>query len=408
MASPCRAVFPLLLLGAMAGCASHHSYRAARYHPSGRHYVPPGPPEDPWGPYIREASARFGVPDQWVREVMRQESGGEQYLGGDLTTSPAGAMGLMQVMPDTYDGLRQRYRLGDDPYDPHDNILAGTAYIREMYDRYGAPGFLAAYNAGPQRLDGYLGGATELPDETINYVASVAPRLGSGTPLTGPLSVYGDNRGTPVSASPAQAAPLPYAGRYAGGTQPLQVAMEPIVSPGDYASPAPAATPVPAGRASGTVAAALPPPVPASAAQVAMEPIVSPGDYAQPAQSQPAPALAPAPPPASQAPQPTFRLVAVSPPRPVSPSAPASVWSIQVGAFATPADARTAAESARALVRFLPARVEPVIGSTSRTDGTVLFRARLKGMSGVQADDACRRLRASGRECMVIPPDGRS
>jgi len=62
--------------------------------------------------------------------------------------SRKGAMGLMQIMPGTWADLRARYGLGADPYDSHDNILAGTAYIRELYDRYGAPGFLAAYNAG--------------------------------------------------------------------------------------------------------------------------------------------------------------------------------------------------------------------------------------------------------------------
>ena len=44
------------------------------------------------------------------------------------------------------------------PTIPHNNILAGTAYMREMYDVYGSPGFLAAYNAGPRRLDDYLAG----------------------------------------------------------------------------------------------------------------------------------------------------------------------------------------------------------------------------------------------------------
>ena len=85
---------------------------------------------------------------------MRQESDGQEQA-----VSSAGAMGLMQVMPDTYDDLRQRHPLGSDPFEPHDNIMAGAAYIREMHDRYGAPGFLAAYNAGPLRLDGYLDGS---------------------------------------------------------------------------------------------------------------------------------------------------------------------------------------------------------------------------------------------------------
>ena len=47
--------------------------------------------------------------------------------------------------------LRARHDLGADPYNPHDNILAGAAYIRELHDRYGSPGFLADYNAGPRR-----------------------------------------------------------------------------------------------------------------------------------------------------------------------------------------------------------------------------------------------------------------
>ena len=103
-------------------------------------------------------------------------------------------MGLMQIMPETFDDLRQRYGLGGDPFELHDNITAGAAYIRKMYDLFGAPGFLAAYNAGPQRLDNYLGGSDSLPDETINYVASIAPHLGSSVPMTGPLAADGQVR----------------------------------------------------------------------------------------------------------------------------------------------------------------------------------------------------------------------
>ena len=108
---------------------------------------------------------------------MRQESGGTLYVNGGLVTSPVGAMGLMQVMPATYDGLRNRYNLGDDPYDPHDNIMAGVAYMREMYDIYGTPGFLAAYNAGPSQLDDYLNNVRGLPNETRRYVASIGPNI---------------------------------------------------------------------------------------------------------------------------------------------------------------------------------------------------------------------------------------
>ena len=183
-------LLPLLLLA--VACGQQRGYveygaptiGGTEYAPS-HYYPPPGPPGDPWGPYIREAASRYGVPEQWVRAVMKQELGGQEQA-----ISPVGAMGLMQVMPATYDGLRARYGLGADPYDPHNNILAGTAYIREMYDRFGAPAFLAAYNAGPDRVEAYLAGAGSLPDETQNYLASVTPDLGSAVPMSGPLAVY--------------------------------------------------------------------------------------------------------------------------------------------------------------------------------------------------------------------------
>lgn len=177
------------MIALLAGCSSKPQVTAqqesSRYlSRAHRNYTPPGPPEDPWGPYVVEASAKFDVPERWIREVMRQESGGKLYgRGGSLITSGAGAMGLMQVMPQTYDELRARYsELGDDPYDPHNNILAGTAYIREMFDIYGSPGFLAAYNAGPGRLDDYLTRNRTLPAETRRYVANIGPRIAGYEP----------------------------------------------------------------------------------------------------------------------------------------------------------------------------------------------------------------------------------
>jgi hypothetical protein len=127
---------------------------------------------------------------------MRQESGGSLYRGGRLITSSAGAMGLMQVMPGTYAELRARYSyLGADPFDPHDNIMAGVAYMREMYDMYGSPGFLAAYNAGPNRLDDYLANQRALPDETRHYVAVIGPSLGTAAPrVRSPAQQYAMNQ----------------------------------------------------------------------------------------------------------------------------------------------------------------------------------------------------------------------
>lgn len=137
---------------------------------------------DPYGAFIAEAAQRFGVPEAWIRAVMRAESAGDVRA-----ISSAGAMGLMQVMPATWAELRVRHRLGGNPYDPRDNILAGAAYLREMHDRYGSPGFLAAYNAGPGRYEEYLAGRP-LPAETRAYVATLAPVVGGGE-LLGPVTV---------------------------------------------------------------------------------------------------------------------------------------------------------------------------------------------------------------------------
>lgn len=129
---------------------------------------------DRWQGLIAEASRRFGVPEAWMRAVMQAESGGRTTLDGRPITSGAGAMGLMQVMPDTYKEMQYAHGLGFDPYDPRDNILAGTAYLRAMYDRYGYPGLFAAYNAGPERYDEYLRYGRPLPPETRAYLATIA------------------------------------------------------------------------------------------------------------------------------------------------------------------------------------------------------------------------------------------
>ena len=137
----------------------------------------------PYAAHIAEASQRFGIPEHWIRAVLRAESAGDVRA-----ISSAGAMGLMQVMPDTWAGLRVRHGLGRDPYDPRDNIMAGTAYLREMFDRYGNVGaMLAAYNAGPGRYDEHRSTGRPLPAETRAYVAALAPILGGAAPSDAPL-----------------------------------------------------------------------------------------------------------------------------------------------------------------------------------------------------------------------------
>jgi soluble lytic murein transglycosylase-like protein len=125
---------------------------------------------DRWQPFISEASKRFAVPENWIRAVIRVESGGRTVLFGKPITSDAGAMGLMQLMRDTYNEMRTRNGLGADPYNARDNILAGTAYLRELYTKYGYPHLFAAYNAGPGRLEDHLHKGHALPAETRAYV----------------------------------------------------------------------------------------------------------------------------------------------------------------------------------------------------------------------------------------------
>lgn len=127
-----------------------------------------------WRAHITEASLRFGVPQRWIERVMRAESGGWTALNGHPTRSRAGAIGLMQLMPKTWGAMRAWLDLGDNPDDPRDNIIAGTAYLRLLYDRFGYPGLFAAYNAGPTRYAAFLRGERRLPGETLAYLGQVA------------------------------------------------------------------------------------------------------------------------------------------------------------------------------------------------------------------------------------------
>ena len=166
---------------------------AAAAEPSSSPSRPLSQPVDQLAAFVSEAARRFGLPEVWIRAVMRAESAGVASA-----TSRKGAVGLMQVMPQTYAELRTQLDLGADPDDPHDNILAGAAYLRAMYDRYGPTGMLAAYNAGPQRWDAHVAGVRALPAETVRYVARLA-RMTGATPL-GPPS----KSGVPVRQSAAE------------------------------------------------------------------------------------------------------------------------------------------------------------------------------------------------------------
>jgi soluble lytic murein transglycosylase-like protein len=169
-----------------------------------------------WRPWIAEAASRFDVPQAWIVAVMAAESGGRTHLDGVPITSRAGAMGLMQLMPETYRELARTHDLGPDPHDPRDNILAGAAYLSAMRARFGYPGLFAAYNAGPARYAAHLRTGQPLPAETRAYIQSLSrtpgeaalpPAVLSGTRLFFDLS-------GPVAPSRADITPAPSAGLF--------------------------------------------------------------------------------------------------------------------------------------------------------------------------------------------------
>lgn len=158
-AAPCGALLAALALP--SGCTQAAAAVQSEAHP----YAAP----------VAEAARRFGIPELWIWRVMHAESRGKVSA-----VSHAGAMGLMQIMPATWASLTARHRLGSNPFDPRANILAGAAYLRAMWDRYGDVRLmLAAYNAGPGRADAYAAGRRGLPAETVAYVGKIAPELGS-------------------------------------------------------------------------------------------------------------------------------------------------------------------------------------------------------------------------------------
>jgi hypothetical protein len=363
----------LAVLVLMSACASNHmnSLREAEQYQAHarRNYTPPGPPEDPWGPYIREAAAKYDVPEQWVRGVMHAESDGRMYENGQLITSDAGAMGLMQVMPGTYDELRARYSLGNDPYDPHDNIMAGTAYLRELYDAYGSPGFLAAYNAGPGRLDDYLTRNRALPDETRHYVAKVGPYLADGTPdRPSSAGEFAMNQ-IPID--------IPRGPRYPVRSEPR------VALANSRYQPHPARG---EGRVPLQVATLPEPPRPPSVPRL---------EYASIAQQRRG-----------------FHLIApaVAEPLPLHHNAGGSVtgnWAIQVGAFGNESQARSAAETARSRAQQELVAGRPYVGAVRQANVT-LYRARLNGLSRDAAVQACEKLSRGRGACIVLSPEAQS
>jgi Transglycosylase SLT domain len=166
--------------------------------------------------HVAEAARHFGLPNDLILAVIHVESAGDAGA-----VSQAGAMGLMQIMPGTWADLRRRYRLGTDPFDARDNIFAGTAYLREMYDQFGSPGFLAAYNAGPGRYADHLATNRPLPHETRDYVAKLVEMLGTNTPVANkiPARERTNWRTAPLFVAPSLANPDAPEGLGASGSE---------------------------------------------------------------------------------------------------------------------------------------------------------------------------------------------
>ena len=377
LGAPFRVLSGVLVLALLSACADKSAGNAVtdarNYRAHARaNYTPPGPPHDPWGPYIVDAAKRFDMPDVWIREVMRAESGGNLYRNGDLVTSSAGAMGLMQVMPGTYSELQERHGLGDDAYDPRNNILAGTAYMREMYEIYGSPGFLAAYNAGPRRLDDYLANQRDLPTETRRYVAKIAPNIVGVFPNSRSQAEQYAMNALPINIPPglrhgrgsrtqmAQNREPPMRGNAVGGRGPVQMVQ---------LAPPPAVS----GFGSISFASAPPPPPPSGRSGFQLIP-----------SAIAAPARAPA-----------------------RGGGGGGQWAIQIGAFSSESMARNATGSAMAHARDALGAAHPQVSGVRQGRGT-LYRARLTGLSQAAAMQACERLQRNRSSCVVVSPDARS
>ena len=357
---------------ALAGCSSGSGPRVPARFDHGSQ-VPVGE-IDPWRTYVREASARFDVPEPWIRAVIEVESGGNTHVNGKPIVSGAGAMGLMQLMPGTWDYVRRRYGLSDDPFDPRNNILGGTAYLREMYDRFGVPGAFAAYNAGPGRLDTHLEKNRVLPNETRAYMATIWPAVQGSWPRN--RSATDSSQRIAVDRGPPE--------RVRRVTQAAWVG-DPERSPSIQLAAAqiPKTSP--------------PPPTP-----LANSPALITAGSTDTATNSPV----------RQTSRPATANLAGPVRRPETGAnnnllvlaSTKSAWSVQVGAFRNREQADRAANAARSRLPTLLARARTA-SSPIETNAGTLFRSRLTGLVSGQAGEACRQILAQGADCRVIPPE---
>jgi hypothetical protein len=410
----------LAMLTACAGGGGGTSRLADSYntdyyiqHAAGN-YSPPGPPSDPWGPYIRIAASRFDVPQTWIRQVMRVESGGHEYLGGQLTVSSAGAMGLMQLEPETYQEMSERYGLGNDPFNPYDNIMAGTAYIHEMYAVYGSPGFLAAYNAGPGRLNKFMNSEEPLPDATQQYVAMIAPNIEGYYPHNrseaDQLALNTEPMGVSTGILPPGFSDAPYRGpdepSNPGTPVELASAVEPpqVQPSSTYAPPTPGlvtepvATPPTPQAATGSMIAMNEPSVQPEAALAP-----PPQTYQPPAQTYQASYTPPPPPPEKH----HFQLInsaMADTPTPREETYTGSGWAISLGAYTTRDHAKAALGIAELSAVANLMHGQPMVERID-TGYSVKYRARFVNLPHRDAIEACHHLANGPTSCTILSPD---
>jgi len=125
-------------------------------------------PENQLKGLIDEAASRENVKPDLLRGIIRQESGARP-----CAVSSKGAQALMQLMPAT----SQQFGVAD-PFDPKQNLQAGAKFLKQLLTRYSGDvtKALAAYNAGPARVD-QAGGAVPAIAETVHYVSSILGAL---------------------------------------------------------------------------------------------------------------------------------------------------------------------------------------------------------------------------------------